>query len=85
MRAGDLPDLLGHVTPQLVGHRVVALDPRLQRHEGDDRLPMTGSGFDTTAASATFMLSTSADSISNVDSRWPAQFITSSIRPRSQK
>ena len=47
--------------------------------------PTRSSGFDTTAASATLGSSTSALSISYVESRWPATFMTSSILPRSQK
>ena len=46
--------------------------------------PTRSSGRETTAASATFGLSTSALSISYVESRCPATFMTSSIRPRSQ-
>jgi len=39
----------------------------------------------TTAASATALWSTSADSTSIVEMRWPETFITSSTRPSSQK
>ena len=46
--------------------------------------PTRSSGRDTTAASATFGSSTSALSISYVESRCPATFITSSILPSSQ-
>src|SRR6478672_1126469 len=47
--------------------------------------PVSGSGAAVAAASATAGCSTSADSSSIVESRCPDTFITSSIRPRSQK
>src|SRR5439155_1458732 len=47
--------------------------------------PVTGSGPPTTAASATAGWDTRALSISVVESRWPATFMTSSTRPSSQK
>ena len=48
-------------------------------------VPFSSSATPTTAASATAGWSTSADSTSIVPIRWPATFITSSTRPRSQK
>ena len=47
--------------------------------------PVRSSARPTTAASATAGWSTSADSTSSVEIRWPDTFITSSTRPRSQK
>ena len=47
--------------------------------------PVVSSLAPTTAASATFGWSTSADSTSVVEMRWPETFITSSTRPSSQR
>ena len=47
--------------------------------------PVVSSFAPTHAASATVTWSTSADSTSVVDTRWPEMFITSSTRPISQK
>ncbi len=47
--------------------------------------PVVASGRPTTAASATSLLPTSADSISIVPSRCPDTFSTSSMRPMIQK
>ena len=47
--------------------------------------PTRASGRDTTAASATVGWSTSADSTSVVETRWPDTFITSSTRPSNQR
>ncbi len=47
--------------------------------------PVTSSVAPTTAASATAGWSTSADSTSVVEMRWPETFITSSTRPSSQR
>ncbi len=47
--------------------------------------PLISWGRPMTAASATFGWSTSADSTSMVDTRWPETFMTSSTRPSSQK
>ena len=47
--------------------------------------PLISWGRPMTAASATSGWSTSADSTSMVETRWPETFITSSTRPRSQK
>ena len=47
--------------------------------------PVMSSLAPTTAASATVGWSTSADSTSVVEMRWPDTFITSSTRPSSQK
>ena len=47
--------------------------------------PLMSCGRPMTAASATAGWSTSADSTSMVETRWPEMFMTSSIRPRSQK
>src|SRR4051794_32047745 len=47
--------------------------------------PEISSFLPTTAASATDLWSTSADSTSVVEIRWPATFITSSTRPSSQR
>ena len=46
--------------------------------------PVVASLAPTTAASATAGWSTSADSTSVVEMRWPDTFITSSTRPSSQ-
>ena len=46
--------------------------------------PVVSSVRPTTAASATFGWSTSADSISMVERRCPETFMTSSMRPSSQ-
>ena len=58
---------------------------RLQRHVRDDRLAGRRVLARQTAASATSWWSTSADSTSIVEMRWPETFITSSTRPSSQK
>jgi hypothetical protein len=47
--------------------------------------PVVSSLAPTTAASATLGLSTSADSTSAVEIRWPEMFITSSTRPSTQR
>ena len=47
--------------------------------------PLISCVLPITAASATVGCSTSADSTSIVDTRWPETFMTSSIRPSSQK
>ena len=47
--------------------------------------PVVSSVAPTTAASATAGWSTSADSTSVVEMRWPDTFITSSTRPSSQR
>jgi hypothetical protein len=47
-------------------------------------LPVRSSLRPQTAASATFLWSTSALSTSIVEIRWPEMFITSSTRPSSQ-
>jgi hypothetical protein len=47
--------------------------------------PRAGSGLPTTAASATAVCSTSADSTSNGPIRYAAEMITSSERPTNQK
>jgi hypothetical protein len=48
-------------------------------------VPVRSSGRPTTAASATFSCETSALSTSMLPIRWPATFITSSMRPMIQK
>ena len=47
--------------------------------------PLMSCDLPMTAASATALWSTSADSTSIVDTRWPEMFMTSSTRPSSQK
>ena len=47
--------------------------------------PVVASFAPTTAASATAGWSTSADSTSVVETRWPETFMTSSTRPSSQR
>ncbi len=86
VRTRDLADLRRDVLAQLRRHRRRRLRSRIFRvTNATIASPTRSSGLETTAASATLSSSTSADSISKVESRWPATFITSSIRPRSQK
>ena len=83
---GDGADLLGHVGPQLLAALVVgSAGPATRVTKATMAWPVVASLAPTTAASATNGWSTSADSTSVVEIRWPDTFITSSTRPSSHR
>jgi hypothetical protein len=82
---GDRSDHVGHVLAQLERKRIGRLLAGPKDDEREDRLAADRVVLADDRRLGDGWWSTSADSTSIVLSRWPATFMTSSTRPRSQR